>query len=143
MLYSIAVQSIFIGFIFFFAYFQSTAVMAMREYVPINNPFKGKYHFRGNMLAIFIGIVLSAYFFTVSERKIDALFMPLILTGWYGLLFDQWLNKFSGYKKYYLGITAKFDVWMSKHFPHGDGAEVVDCICIFFIASLNILIHYV
>lgn len=136
-----AIQASFVVFILLFAWFQGIAVKAMRDYVPVVNPYSDKYHFRGNAVAVFIGFLHSLVFLILSDFSLKTAAMVVVLAAWYVLVFDQWINRFSGKSSNYVGLTARFDRWMQKRFPHGDGAETVDWICVGVILLLNIVIH--
>jgi uncharacterized protein YacL len=136
-------QITFIIFTLAFAFFQAPAVMAMRDYVPVNNPFATKYHFRGNLVAIFVAFILTLVSIYIKPFPwYSQLPVPFMLCAWYGLLFDSLLNFFTGKSFFYLGWTAKFDRWLNKKFPHGDAGEVKFIFCIGSLILLNLLKYF-
>jgi hypothetical protein len=107
-----------------FAWQQSSAVKMFRDYVSVNNPYIGKYHKAGAIVAVLFCFDLSL------------LFLAHLLCYW--IAFDIALNLFTGKKWSYIGETSVVDKWM-KRYEVEMWEKVV--ICAGLILILN-LAHY-
>jgi hypothetical protein len=139
-------QGLFLLFSFGFAYFQAPVIREMIDYVPINNPYVKKFHRRGFLIAFYIGLLFALGFFCVVVVKqlqaIGTLPIGLSFAAIYWLVFDMTIGHFVHGDVFYIGNSADTDIWLNKHFPHGDGGEVKAAACITAIIGLNILFFF-
>lgn len=138
---SFITQAIFIVYTIIFAYFQAPCVNAMREYVPMNNPYQDPFHRRGTMVSAYVITVLS-FLLLLFDQQVKDLIMPFVLIAWYWPLFNISLNHFTGKDWDYIGESAKRDRWLHKIFPHGDPGEAVVLGCAAAIILLNLLLYF-
>lgn len=109
----------------------------MRDYVPMGNPYTGPFHNRGGALSVTVAVFLSALLFGACGWKESVFGFPAFYCI-YKILFDGVIGKEVYDNFYYLGTTAKQDIWFNKHFPHDQPGEVKDFICLIIFIFSNI-----
>jgi hypothetical protein len=126
-----------------FAHFQVPLIKAMREYVPINNPYNTPFHNRGVIISSIVGAILIVFYYTISGQLWQALVMIPLFIAIYKILFDGYIGSKVYDDFFYIGTSAKQDGWLRRMFPHGDGGEAKAIICGIVVIGLNILYNLV
>jgi hypothetical protein len=139
-------EGLFLLFAFGFAYFQVPVIKDMRDYVPINNPYVKSFHRRGFLIAFYVGALLSFGFMGVAVihhlNILGAIPLAVSFISIYWLVFDITIGHFVHGDLFFIGNSAGTDIWLNKHFPHGDGGEVKAAACLTAIIGLNILFYF-
>lgn len=109
----------------------------MKDYVPLNNPYKEAFHFRGAFLSIVVAVaiifVMSAECYYRCAMLIPAFFCI------YKILFDGIIGIEVYGDFFYLGTTAKQDRWLNTHFPHDMAGEVKVFLAVIVLLFVNVL----
>lgn len=141
----LAVQLIFVCYAIAFAHFQIPVVKAMRDYVPVNNPYNKAFHNRGVFVSGVVGLILIASFVLSSQTanslvtiRRASLLIPLFV-AWYKIAFDGYIGKAVYGDFYYLGTSSKQDKWLTKVFAFTGAGEAKVIICIIGIIGLNLI----
>ena len=118
---NIIIQILFVGFSFVFAYFQVPIIKAMRDYVPLNNPYNKTFHNRGWLVVVFVGMLTTSLYCAslLSNCSTEAIignalvFLPLLgLIHW--IVFDLTIGHYVYRDKWYIGKTAKIDRFLIR-----------------------------
>lgn len=78
---------------------------------------KGINHVGETIARIFVGILYAGLVFQVRAANEHAQWVILFQVTSFWLFFEFLLNKARNLPAFYLGNTAKTDVWFKKHFP--------------------------
>jgi hypothetical protein len=138
-MYFLLAQLVWILWAIAFAHFQCPLIKAMRDYVPINNPYKKAFHDRGALLSSFVACIIGVSAFLLSVPLIHCAFLIPLFYCIYKILFDGIIGIEVYRDFYYEGTTAKQDAWINKHFPHDKAGEIKVAICGIVILALNVL----
>jgi hypothetical protein len=111
-----------------FAHFQTPCIKAMKDYVPLNNPYHKPFHARSFTLSTIVAVFLIGLVFGCT-RQWQTLFLIPIFIAIYKVLFDGVIGKEVYDDFYFIGTTAKQDRWINTHFPHDKPGEVKVFIC--------------
>jgi hypothetical protein len=139
-MYFILAQILFALWAMMFAHFQTPCIKAMREYVPIGNPYTKPFHNRGMLLSSLIAAFLIGLLYGVTVDWLQCLLTIVPLTGIYKVLFDGVIGSEVYGDFYYLGTTAKQDRWINTHFPHDKPGEVKVILSMIIVLLFNVLI---
>lgn len=107
-----------------FAHFQSPCIKAMREYVPLGNPFTKPFHKRGMLLSSLVAAFLIGLLYGVTFDLKQCAFIVVLFIAIYKTLFDGIIGSEVYDDFFYLGTTAKQDAWLNRNFPHDRPGEV-------------------
>jgi hypothetical protein len=137
-MYFLSAQILFALWAIGFAHFQSPCIKAMREYVPMGNPYTGPFHKRGMLLSSLVAAFLIGLLYGVCKDYLQCAFIILPFIAIYKALFDGVIGVEVYSDFYYLGTTAKQDAWLNKEFPHDRPGEVKVFLSAIIILLFNI-----
>jgi hypothetical protein len=123
-MYFLLAQILFALWSIGFAHFQSPCIKAMREYVPMGNPYTGPFHKRGMLLSSLVAAFLIGLLYGVSKDYLQCAFILLPFIAIYKVLFDGVIGSEVYDDFLYIGTTSKQDRWINTHFPHDRPGEV-------------------
>lgn len=122
-----------------YAWFQVPINEAFVNDIPPVNPWSGPFHNRSGEVAVNTAIIIVLAYFAITGLWLSALFLPVIMYCLHRILFDGIIGWKIHEDFYYLGETAKQDLWLRKHFPHGDGGEAKVIVCLVVLIVLNVV----
>jgi hypothetical protein len=141
-MYFLIAQLVWIVWATGFPHFQSAFIPPMRDYVPINNPYKKAIHARGLLLSCVIAMIIGVLLFYFTRNWLECVLAIPVFFAIYEILFNGVIGLEVYDNFFFIGSTAKHDIWLNKHFPHGDGGEVKTIVCAVVIAGLNVLNYF-
>lgn len=123
-MYFLLAQLLFAMWAIGFAHFQAPCIKAMRDYVPMGNPFTKPFHKRGMMLSCIVAAFLIGLLYGVTLDWLQCVFIILPFIAIYKVIFDGVIGSEVYDDFFYLGTTAKQDAWLNEYFPHDKAGEV-------------------
>jgi hypothetical protein len=130
---------------FGFAFFQVPVIKALRDYVPINNPYNRSFHNRGVLFMALVGAFIWIAFglgAAAMKQPYQAIkfdiTMPFLLAAIRWLIFDVALGAMVYGSPFYLGHSARLDRFLRRYYEE-DAGKLKVVILSLFIILLNIL----
>lgn len=140
-MYFLLAQIVFALWAIWFAHFQTPCIKAMREYVPMGNPYTKPFHNRGAVASGFVGTIIGLAYFAYTNDWLGCIFLVPPFYFSYRILFDVVIGQKVYGDFFFLGTTAKQDAWINKIFPHETAGEIKVIFCVILILLFNILNH--
>jgi hypothetical protein len=140
-MYFLLAQVLFALWSIWFGYFQEPILKAFIASVPVVNPYERPFHKRGMLSSCIVALIIGLSLFALTKDWRQCALIVLPLMAIYKIFFDGIIGEKIHEDFFYLGNTAKQDIWLNSKFPHGDAGEVKVIICGAIIIILN-LINY-
>jgi hypothetical protein len=141
-MYFLLAQILFALWAAWFAHFQAPIIKAMIAYVPVVNPYERGFHRRGFTASCIVACIIGLAVFAKTADLLQCLYLIPVFVASYGILFNGVIGLEIHRNFFYLGSTAKHDIWLNSKFPHGDAGEVKTIICIAIILVLNLINYF-
>jgi hypothetical protein len=137
-MYFLLAQILFALWAVGFAHFQVPCIKAMREYVPMGNPYNRPFHNRGMLLSLMIAAFLISLLCGVTLDWLQCLLIVMPFIAIYKALFDGVIGSEVYDDFFYIGTTAKQDKWINTYFPHDRPSEVKFFLSVIIFLFFNI-----
>lgn len=138
-MYFALAQTAFVLWAIVFAHFQVPCIKAMRDFVPLNNAYARPLHKRGLLLSCFIALATALALFACTGKAGQCFLLIPTFIAIYKICFDGIIGLEAYGSFFYIGNTARQDIWLNKHFPQGTVGKTKLFFCIATITLTNLI----
>jgi hypothetical protein len=124
-----------------FAYFQEPIIKAFKARIEQDNPWSKPFHSRGALVSCFVATLIGLAFFALTKDWLSDLFLAPLFYFQYKILFDGVIGKKVYNNFFYLGTTAKQDIWENEKF-HRNAGKVKVFFCLASFITVNIIKYF-